>query len=151
MSTSGVVSFAIIIGVAAYLMSGETKSPPAAAIASAPPVADQPPNKAFKQMVADTGCASKYTDEKKAHIFATQWKGVRMTVAGEIARASKGEIQVRLMRDTLIADVAVTLTDRNATFNLEREQYVIVSFDVTGHGGCVFKYRGNNGVIASVN
>jgi hypothetical protein len=59
------------------------------------------PNAAFLQMIAETGCESKYSDDKKADLFAKRWHGTPMTVTGEVSLVSSGTVSLKILRTTL--------------------------------------------------
>ena len=103
----------------------------------------------FRTMLADTGCDSRYSEEKRADLFASRYKGQRMTVTGEIARAEKGQVSIRLLRSTLSHDISVKLSDPKATYDLEKGQRIRLSFTISEQGGCILPYSGTDGVIES--
>jgi hypothetical protein len=109
--------------------------------------AQMPVNAAFYQMLSDTGCKSRFSDEKKADLFATQYRGRSMTVSGEITSLRNGSIGVKALSGTLTSDIDVKLRDVGAAYDLEKGQRITVSFTVSFHGGCFLSYSGDNGVI----
>jgi hypothetical protein len=119
-----------------------------AAIAVAATTAQaQRPNSAFLAMLSDTGCDSRYSDDKKAFLYQQNYQGREMTVVGEVSSAEKGSVYMKVLPSTLTFDVIVKLRDPKDAFDLEKGQRVGVKFQVSGHGGCFLSYRGDNGVL----
>jgi hypothetical protein len=65
-----------------------------------------------------------------------------MTITGKVHKADSGKVFIKMMRDTLSYDISVELTDPKATYDLEKDQIVKVSFTVDRHGGCFLPYGG---------
>jgi hypothetical protein len=108
------------------------------ALATALPAAAQ--TSSFERMVADTGCASKYSDDKKADIFNANYKGRAITATGQIATLSSGDLSLKVLPGTMTYDILVTLRDPRAGYDLEKGQRVTVKFVVSYHGGCVLRH-----------
>jgi hypothetical protein len=102
-------------------------------------------NGAFLQMLAETGCESKYSDDKKADLYATKYKGKQMTVTGEVTNSSDGKLFIKVLRSTFTNDITVTLADRKSAYDVEKGQRITVQFNVSFHGGCFLSYSGENG------
>jgi Flp pilus assembly protein TadD len=109
----------------------------------------QPSNADFLNLMAATGCESKYSEQKCADLFAAQ-KGRQMTVTGEITGVKGGRVLLRVLRDTITYDIGVTLADENAAYDLEVGRTITVSFILTQHGGCVLPYGGKDGRLVAV-
>jgi hypothetical protein len=118
-----------------------------AALAFAGSASAQMSNADFAQMERETGCGSKYNDDKKADIFSRQYQGKQMVVTGEVKNAEKGALYVRLLSSTLTFDLVVDMNDARSIYDLERGQRVKVAFLVTRQGGCILSFHGNNGVL----
>jgi len=101
----------------------------------------------FHNMLADTGCDSRYSREKQADLFASRYKGQRMTVTGEVASANKGKVGIRMLPSTLTSDITVGLRNPQATYDLNIGQRIRLSFTVSSHGGCLLPFGGSDGVI----
>ena len=101
----------------------------------------------FTAMLGETGCDSKYSDEKKADIFEAKYKGKQMTVSGTISKVSGGEVLIRVLPSTLSYDVGVTLSDPKSAYDLQIDRRVTVRFIVRRAGGCVLPYSGDQGVL----
>jgi hypothetical protein len=101
------------------------------------------PNAAFLQMIAETGCESKYSDD----LFAKRWQGTPMTVTGEVSLVSSGTVSVKILRTTLTSDIRVKLRDSRDAYDLEKGQRVTLTFTVSDHGGCFLSYGGNGGSL----
>ena len=99
--------------------------------------------------MAETGCESKYSEQKRADLFAAQ-KGRQMTVTGEITGVQEARVLLRVLESTLTYDIGVTLADQNAAYNLEKGQRITVSFILTQHGGCILPYGGTQGQVIAV-
>jgi hypothetical protein len=105
---------------------------------------------AFDDMLAETGCKSKYSDEKKADLFASRYKGRSMTVFGEVVGSKDGKVEIKVLRDTLTWDLRVELADRDVAYNIEKGQRVEATFIVSYHGGCFLSFMGSNGVLKPI-
>jgi hypothetical protein len=101
----------------------------------------------FRNMLADTGCDSRYSKEKQADLFASRYKGQRMMVTGEVASANKGKVGIRMLPSTVTSDITVKLRDPQATYDLNIGQRIRMSFTVSDHGGCFLPFGGTDGVI----
>jgi hypothetical protein len=121
----------------------------AAAIAALTATADAqvPNNYAFLKMLADTGCDSRYSDDKKADLFQASYKNREMTVTGEITSLSSGKLALKVLPSTLTSDVRVVLRDPRAGYDLQKGQRVTIRFVVNIAGGCILDYSGDQGVI----
>jgi ribosomal protein L21E len=106
-------------------------------------------NADFLSMVNETGCSSKFSDDKKADIYASRYKGKTMTVTGEVSTSKDGSVGVKVLRATLTHDVDVKLRNSRDAYDLEKGQRVTVTFNVSYHGGCFLSYSGENGVIGN--
>jgi hypothetical protein len=105
------------------------------------------PNAAFLQMIAETGCESKYSDDKKADLFEKRWHGTPMTVTGEVSLVSSGTVSLKILRTTLTSDIRVKLRDSRDAYDLEKGQRVTLTFKVSDHGGCFLSYGGDSGSL----
>jgi hypothetical protein len=101
----------------------------------------------FLQMVAETGCQSKFSDEKKADLYASGYKGRSMTVTGVVGYIKDGRVGLKILPTTLTSDIDITLKDRSRTYDLEKDTAITVNFKVSFHGGCILSYSGDEGVI----
>jgi hypothetical protein len=104
-------------------------------------------NTAFMQMIAEVGCDSKYSDDKKADMYEQHWKGKQMTVTGEISTVKGGTVSVKILRTTLTSDVQVKMKNSRDAYDLEQGQRVTLTFNVSYHGGCILSFSGDNGVL----
>jgi hypothetical protein len=118
-----------------------------AAFIWAMPATAQSVNTAFIQMLNETGCDSRYNDDKKAFVFDRDYRNREMTVVGEFVNASSGSIFVKVLPSTLTFDVSIRLRNTEDAFDLEKGQRVTVKFQVSSHGGCILSYRGVLGVL----
>jgi hypothetical protein len=121
----------------------------AAAIAALIATADAqvPNNYAFLKMLADTGCESRYSDDKKADLFKANYKNREMIVTGEIKSVSSGKISLKVLPSTLTSDVRIALRDPSVAYDLQKSQRLTVRFIVNLAGGCILDYSGDQGVI----
>lgn len=101
----------------------------------------------FEEMLTDTGCHSVNSDEKKADLFETKYKDKEMMVTGEANEVNRGEIGIRVLPSTLTFDVAVTLSDPQSTYDLQKGRRVTVRFVARTGGGCILPYSGDQGVL----
>jgi hypothetical protein len=100
-----------------------------------------------KDMINETGCASKASDEKKADIFKAKYKSHRVIATGEIALLDNGQLNLKLLASTLTFDVRIEMADKRATYDLQKGSTVTVEFTATDQGGCVLAHSGNDGVL----
>lgn len=142
MNTHYPKTLAIAVGVAAFVAFFAT-------FASLSRAGAQTPNAAFQQMLAETGCTSKYSDDKKADIYASRWKGKQMTVIGEIATLKDGDVSIKILRSTLTFDIVVEMQNKRDAYDLEKGERAMLTFNVSSHGGCFLSYHGNNGVLGN--
>jgi hypothetical protein len=105
-----------------------------------------------KDMIQETGCASKFSEEKKNDIYARKYKNERMFVVGEISYINKGSLGVKILRATLTYDVLITMRDPKDTYEIEKGDVKAVIFTSDNiAGGCILPYTGKDGVIAKTN
>jgi hypothetical protein len=109
----------------------------------------QQANGDFLDMLAQTGCESKYSDDKKADLYASRWKGTPMTIVGEIADVDNGTVSVKVLRSTMTWDIRVDMRNKRDAYDLEKGTRIMLTFNVSSHGGCFLSFRGNNGVIGN--
>jgi hypothetical protein len=98
-------------------------------------------------MLADTGCESRYSDDKKADLFKANYKNREMIVTGEIKSVSSGKISLKVLPSTLTSDVRIALRDPSVAYDLQKSQRLTVRFIVNLAGGCILDYSGDQGVI----
>ena len=103
----------------------------------------------FQTMANDTGCQSRFSDDKKADIFATKYKGREITVTGEVQVLGSDRIGLRLLRSSTMSDVSIKLANPKEAYDLEKGQTVTIRFVPTDAGGCILPYYGDRGVISS--
>ncbi len=101
----------------------------------------------FATLIANTGCSSRYTDEKKADIFASRYRNHRMIFSGTIAEVSAGSVSLKIMPDTLISDIDIHFRDPRAGYNLVKGQRLTVVARLTAAGGCIANYKADQGEI----
>jgi len=104
-------------------------------------------NDAFMQMLADTGCESKCSDQKKDDLFKANYKNKPMTVTGEIVAVNNKNVSLKMLPKTQTADVIISFTDPNAGYDLEKGQRITITFDVLGASGCIIGALGVHGVV----
>jgi hypothetical protein len=111
----------------------------------AQPVASAASAKAndFTKMLSDTGCNSPYSDERKADIFAQNYKNHTMTVTGEISVLENGRVALKVLPSTLTLDVSAAFADDHAGYNLTKNSRITIRFRVTDQGGCILPYYGD--------
>ena len=100
----------------------------------------------FVSLINDTGCNSRYSDEKKASI-AAPYIGKQMTVTGTLSYISGGQVGIRVLPSTLTYDVLISLADPKAGFDLEKERTITVTFVLNNIGGCILPYVGDQGTV----
>ena len=81
------------------------------------PVSAQGISADFVNILAETGCESRYTEDKRADLFATKYKNKEMTVFGEVS-TGRGELSLKILRKTLTSDLHVKLVDPNSAYDL---------------------------------
>ncbi|GAA03243.1 hypothetical protein [Photobacterium leiognathi] len=100
----------------------------------------------FAQVDNDTGCTSKNSDEKKEVLFAENYEGKQFTWTGNVVLIKGNDVSLNL-NDGALQDLTVTLQDKNAAFELQKDQQLTVKFIMKRQGGCVLPYRGMDGII----
>jgi hypothetical protein len=65
----------------------------------------------FEVMEAETGCKSKYSEQKKVDLFAANYKGKQITATGEVVGLPKGVINLKMFPSTQTMDLSVTMRD----------------------------------------
>jgi hypothetical protein len=101
----------------------------------------------FEVMEAETGCKSKYSEQKKVDLFAANYKGKQMTATGEIVGLPKGVINLKMFPSTQTMDLSVTMRDPQSTYDLTIGKRVAVTFIVKTAGGCFLPVIGDQGVL----
>jgi hypothetical protein len=109
------------------------------------PAAAQEAN--WRALEAETGCQSRYSDDKKADIFAANYKDREMTVTGQVADVSGARVSIKILSSTLISDLRVRLSNPKAAYDLEKGQRITVRFIMRSAGGCIVDYEGDQGAI----
>ena len=94
-------------------------SPPPTAIAPvavAPAAAQSPRNSAFAKLLADTGCTSKYSDDKKADLFCRQLPEQGNDRHRRNRPLRSDELSLKILPSTFIFDVTIKMCDAKATY-----------------------------------
>jgi len=90
----------------------------------------------FPTLVAETGCDSAYSEQKKADKFAP-FKNKAVIVTGEIAKVDDdGDIDLKMLSKTFTYDLRVTPKNRQDSYDLEKGEIVTVAFIMRRAGGC---------------
>jgi hypothetical protein len=105
-----------------------------------------PANEAYLTMVAQTGCESKFSDQKKADLFAENYLGKPMTVSGQVTTIGKDWLGIKIDPKTLTFDVSV-FVDPSVAYAAQKDSRVTVTFTPSMQGGCILPYDGKNGVL----
>ena len=100
----------------------------------------------FPDLVWETGCHSRYSEEKKADKFRP-FKDKPAILTGEVAHIEGGKLGLKLMADTLTYDMLISFRDPKDIYDLEKGSHVMVAFIMRSAGGCFLPYTGDNGVI----
>jgi hypothetical protein len=100
-------------------------------------------------MIKETGCKSKYSDEKKADIYAAKYKDQRLTALGKVSYITKEKVGITLDKSTMTYDVLIKMADPKGLYDLEKDTIITVEFTVDGHGGCFLPFSGKDGVIVN--
>jgi len=100
----------------------------------------------YKELDAQVGCKSKYSDAKKEDIFNARYKNRWMTWRGEVVRADSDEASLN-MDGKGIQDLHIDFADKNAGYDLTIGQFITVRFLMKSAGGCFLPYRGYDATI----
>jgi uncharacterized protein len=101
----------------------------------------------FAAVIAETGCQSRYSDEKKTDLFEAKYKDKEMIVTGQVAKVGGGDVLIKVLRSTITYDLGVTLSDPKSAYDLEKGRLVTVKFIMRSAGGCLLPYTGDHGVL----
>jgi hypothetical protein len=103
----------------------------------------------YAELDSEVGCKSRYSEEKKARIFATTYQGRVMTWAGQIMSVDAGTVRLNIDGFGL-SDLSVRFADPRATYDLEKDAYAEVRFVMKSVGGCVLPFSGDSAVLMSL-
>lgn len=106
-------------------------------------------NEDARDLLAMTGCNSRYSDDKKSDLFG-RFKGRQMTATGRVVSVDHGEVALKLLPSTLTYDLQVQMRDSRSVYDLERGQFLTVQFRMLTQGGCVLPYGGDQGTVVHV-
>ncbi len=100
----------------------------------------------FSKVEADTGCSSKYSEEKKRSLFREMYVNKQFTWTGKVVRSDQGNLWLN-MGDALIADLIIALSDKFQGYGLENGDIITVQFILDSSGGCFLPFKGEDGII----
>lgn len=103
-------------------------------------------NANFDQVEADTGCSSKYSEEKKRSLFGEIYVNKQFTWIGKVVRSDQGNVWLN-MSDALIGDLIVTLSDKRQGDDLKNGDMIMIKFILDSSGGCFLPFKGENGIV----
>jgi hypothetical protein len=100
----------------------------------------------YKELDAQVGCKSKYSDAKKEDIFNARYKNRWMTWRGEVLLADSDEASLNLDGKG-IQDLEIDFADKNAGYHLTKGQFITVRFVMKTAGGCFLPFTGDDAII----
>jgi hypothetical protein len=100
-----------------------------------------------REVIRETGCDSRFSDEKKEDLFKAKYKGQRIVAAGTVAMLKDGQVNLKLLSTTLTFDVRIHMRDERATYDMEKGSKVTIEFTANSNGGCVLSLSGDDGVV----
>ncbi len=100
----------------------------------------------FSKVEADTGCSSKYSEEKKRSLFREMYVNKQFTWTGKVVRSDKGNLWLN-MGNALIGDLIVTLLDKSQGYGLSNGDIITVQFILDSSGGCFLPFKGEYGIV----
>lgn len=100
----------------------------------------------FSQVEMDTGCSSKYSEEKKRSLFSEMYVNKQFTWIGKVVRSDQGNVWLN-MSDALIGDLIVTLSDKSQGDDLENGDMITIQLILDSSGGCFLPFKGENGIV----
>ena len=103
-------------------------------------------NANFHEVEADTGCSSKYSEEKKRSLFREMYVNKQFTWTGKVVRSDMGNLWLN-MSDALIGDLIVTLSDKRQGDVLDHGDIVTIKFILDSAGGCFLPFKGESGIV----
>src|SRR5690242_3183032 len=68
-------------------------------------------------IIKETGCESKFSDEKKADLFKT-YNGKTVITSGTVEKADSGTVYLKVLPNTLTYDVQIKMADPKVTLTL---------------------------------
>lgn len=102
----------------------------------------------YKRMHSDSGCGSKYSEQKQKDIFERDYKGLPFRFRGIVSSSDSHYVAIKFnQKRTRGANVRVKFFDPNAGYDLLEGDPITVEFIMTKAGGCYLSFRGNQGVI----
>lgn len=100
----------------------------------------------YSELDAEIGCKSKYSEDKKEAIFASNYKDHWMTWRGEVVLAEAGRVSLNMDKKG-IQDLVVEFTDKRDSYNVQIGEQLAVKFTMQSIGGCFLPFSGNNATI----
>ena len=96
----------------------------------------------YKEMDAEVGCGSDYSNGKKADIFNSRYKNHWMTWRGEVGLSYSDDASINLDGKGT-RNLYVAFTDEKAGYDLTVGDFITVKFVMKSAGGCVLPFSGD--------
>jgi hypothetical protein len=104
----------------------------------------------FLVVDANTGCNSKYSEDKRRDLFNDLYRNRWMTVVGAVEMSGADDVSLKALRGTMTYDVQVQLADKRAGYELLKGQFIAVRYVMRSAGGCLLPYSGDHGRVVPI-
>lgn len=105
-------------------------------------------NATYKEVDAEVGCLSKYSDEKKEDIFRSRYYNHWMTWSGEVVLVDADSASLNIDGKG-IQDLQVDFANKKAGYDLTKGSYITVNFLMKTSGGCFLPFSGKYAIIVA--
>jgi len=104
-------------------------------------------NASYSEVNRETGCRSKYSDDKKENIFDSDYKDHRMEWSGKVISVSSKNVSLDINGNGK-KDLSVSaLNDSAGFYNTEKGEDVLVDFVMRISGNCSFPFYGSHATL----
>lgn len=100
----------------------------------------------YKELNAQVGCGSKYSDDKKEDIFKANYKNHWMTWKGVVVLSEANNASLNIDRFGT-QDLQIDFADPKAGYDLNKDTVIRVKFLMKQVGGCFLPFSGEHALI----
>jgi uncharacterized protein len=138
----------VTLGAIFMIFGGSYRDAVLALLNPPPTLASVPVNSSdFATVVRNTGCDSRYSDERKEEFFNSNYRDHRMQVYGQIVTLGNGDASLKVLPESILQDIVVAFADGNTGYHLIKGSWIRISFRMTRGGGCFLPYSGDLGEV----